>query len=70
MSVTHVYTLLRWDVKWFNFCQHTLLVNNVCQFDLSLSEAVFMLMNVFVAAEVGIILVGRHEVRKLVLRID
>ena len=25
MSVTHVYTLLRWDVKWFNFCQHTLL---------------------------------------------
>ena len=26
MLITHVSTLLRWDVKWFNFCQPTLLV--------------------------------------------
>ena len=25
MLITHVSTLLRWDVKWFNFCQPTLL---------------------------------------------
>ena len=25
MLITHVSTLLRWDVKWFNFCPSTLL---------------------------------------------
>ena len=39
MLITQVSTLLRWDVKWFNFCQPTshCRTNNVRQFDPSLN---------------------------------
>ena len=36
MLITHVSILLRWDVKWFNFCQPTLLDQQFRQFDPSL----------------------------------
>ena len=38
MSVTHIYTPLRWGVKWFNFCQHTLLGQQCVNLTLALVE--------------------------------
>ena len=41
MLITHVSTLLRWDVKWLNFCPPTLL-DMVNKFDPSLTQTVFV----------------------------